>query len=266
MSLVFALLSASAPAATITGQTGSSGEPFLLIELNGSINSSDENQVHTLLSKYPKHAVGVNLSSIGGDVDSSISIGRLLRAREASITVTDECLSSCVLIYASGVERMNIAQAASELGNRSILSTGIGIHRLYFSNISPDSTMIQISTARNRLKERVGKYLSEMNVSLQLLDAMEAVPPEEIRILQLTELRQFGLGKIDPALDEKRVAQQAATYNLTSAEFRRRSAAARSHCVQFPPGTNCIKRPSVCKVDLNLLALCEDNFIRAGIR
>lgn len=88
---------------------------------------------------------------------------------------------------------------------------------------------------------------------------MEGTPPEQMRMLKLDELHQFGLAHIDPVFDEKRVALRAAYFKITSAELRKREVAAEAHCDRLIGGLD--KNRS----DFLRLAIdCEPDFIRKG--
>ena len=72
-----------------------------------------------------------------------------------------------------------------------------------------------------------------MNISQELLTAMESVPPEKIRFLTEDEVDRYRLKGEDPEWNERQTAIQAYRYGVTSAEFRRREAKGDSSC-QFP--------------------------------
>ena len=256
-SLLLGAVCTTAAAATVV--YNSIDHETLAISLEGSIEPSDARQISQILARHPKHSVRLNITSNGGEIAAAIAIGRQLRARDAMVNVLDQCHSSCVLIYSAGVERKNPAESARLRGDQSPPSTGIGIHQFYFLHVSPNATSEEITAARNKQKNQIRAYLSDMNVSAQLLDAMEAIPPERMRILKTSELHQYGLGPVDPVFDEKRVAREASLYKLTSAEFRKREAAAKRHCAQAFLGKQS-KTGTLPDIDFN----CEPNFIRSG--
>ena len=262
--LVAAPLNASA--AKITGKANPDIEEnsALRIVVEGAIASSDVAAVERLLSKYPGYTPHVALDSEGGDMNAAMAIGRLLRARDAAVSVDSiglgKCLSSCVLIYAAGVKRENSPQDVASWGRTSgtLIETGIGIHRFYFASLRESATTAEIQASRNKQKERVAAYLSEMNVSSQLLDAMEATPPEKMRMLTVKELNAFGLSDRDPVFDEKEVARLAAYYGLTSAVYRKRALEAKTYCDQR------FSAQDRKKLDFDFLVSCEPNYIKAG--
>lgn len=263
LAVQIAAVSLAVHSATIIHKT--IDDEILSIGIDGIISPSDVGAVEKLLNAHAKYNVRVYLSSDGGEIESAMAIGRLLRRRDATVIVSDKCLSSCVLIYSSGVERLNNAEALTGTMRNSI-NTGIGIHRFYFSHVSPNATTSQIATARNRQKDRIRDYLSEVNVSHQIIDAMEATPPEQMRILKLSELYQFGLGRVDPVFDERRTALQASYFKLNSAEYRKRSAAAKAYCNNPARYRKCSNQNDTCNFDFDALVNCESDFIRAGGR
>lgn len=139
----------------------------LRIAFAGAIALSDVSAVERLLSRYPKYTPHLVIDSQGGDIDAAMAIGRLLRAKDAKVRVSEisegKCLSSCVLIYASGVIRENDAQWSNLA--RAGIGSGIGIHRFYFASLRESATTAEIQASRNMQKERIKAYLSDMNVS-----------------------------------------------------------------------------------------------------
>ncbi len=248
---------------TVKANPDTEQDDRLQIFMEGAISSGDVAATSALLSKYPKHRPSVFVDSGGGEIGAAIAIGRLLRARDAKVSVgspPSKCLSSCVLIYAAGVERVNFAQGLEQGGIRTTTGTGIGIHRFYFSRVSATATTSEIQAARNKQKEYVRSYLSDMNVLTQLLDAMEATPPEMMKMLTVKQLHSFGLLDRDPVYDEKDVASKAAYFGLTSAEFRKRSVEAAAYC----RNKGVPNRLGTKDVDFDALMSCEPDYIRLG--
>lgn len=232
------------------------------IVLEGTISKVDAHKVEQLMSAYPGRTVGLWLDSSGGSVDAALALGRAIRRRDASVSAGGQCLSSCVLLYAAGVQRSNISQRARAYNEPS----GVGIHRIYFSHVHPNATTEQIAKLRENEKTKIRSYLQEMSVSLQLIDAMESVPPESMRILTGRELREFGLGALDPAYEEKLTAIAASEYKISSLEYRKRMAAAKVHCTQ--PAVTATRSSARGLPDLDFSTppteTCESKFIRTG--
>jgi len=107
---------------------------------------------------------------------------------------------------------------------------GVGIHRPYFAALPPNLSSAEITNRRDRLKEQIAGYIKEMNITSRLLDLMEAIPPEKIKMLTEAELSDLGLNSPDPVWDEKVVADDAAHRGVSSIEFRNRRANSEARC------------------------------------
>ena len=231
-SLVFVvamLSSAVAPCATITGNRGTI---YITLTLKGEIKPGDDDRVREYLANAtPQSHVHVLVESRGGDVHTAMRIGRLLRQHEAYVD-TDLCMSSCVFILVGGVERSVITYSTSSTFWKQGFQ-GVGLHRPYFSMLSPDMSSAEITERRHRLLTEVATYMKEMNASPRVLEQMEAIPPEKMKMLTASEVSDLGLDAPDPVWDEKDVAASAAQYGLISSEFRRRRVSAVSRCAAF---------------------------------
>jgi ATP-dependent protease ClpP protease subunit len=169
-------------------------------------------------------SIRFSINSGGGDVYAAIRIGRILRALNARVIVPHGavCHSACVIILASGVERI-------------VTSTSrIGLHRPYFANLDHRETRQQVAARLNRVHADMGAYFQEMGQPASLLDAMRAVPPDRIRLLTYDEVENFMLAGEDPIHQERVLAREAHRYGTTSAEMRRRQALAEQMC-RTPP-------------------------------
>jgi len=157
------------------------------------------------------------LDSEGGDVEAAIGIGRLFRKMSAHVFIQGRvarCLSACVFIYAGATHRN---------GEK------IGIHRP-FSQTTKQRTYDEIQERQRRLNAIAKAFLEEMNVSPRLLEAMNRVPPEQIRMLSSAEMEEFGLGAVDPVQQELKDAENAREYGLSMQEFFRRKALVETVC------------------------------------
>lgn len=159
------------------------------------------------------------LSSSGGDIRAAIAMGRILRMNEiyAFVHNDSKCLSSCVFLFAGAVRR-------------TVIFGKIGIHRPYFSDLNKNLSTIEIKKYREDLNNEIKKYFEEVDVSQTLLDAMLAVPPEDMRILSLGELNGYRLGFEDATFNEKVISMDAKKYGMTSADYRKREVIARYKC------------------------------------
>lgn len=137
------------------------------------------------LCRFGAEGIVVWLDSLGGDVGTAIKIGRFFRSKNAMTVVPDSavCASACVLALLGGVER-------SVIGS-------VGIHRPF--GTSPSDSVNQSQSALRSVNELIYAYLDEMNISSRVLDAMNAVQPEEVRWLDFDECDALGVCGTDPA-------------------------------------------------------------------
>lgn len=182
---------------------------------------SESRSNNFLVSYYLEHPT-FRLNSSGGDIEAAIGIGRLLRKMSAQVIVpiNGTCYSACVFIAAGGV-------------SRSLGDDKIGIHRPY-STRTDDRDFTTVQAEFNRIAALAKAYLQEMNVSPALYDEMVSVPPEEIRILSVSELNGFGLGYEDPVQQEIDDAIGAQAYKLSKTEYLRRKVKAKALCSGLP--------------------------------
>jgi hypothetical protein len=160
----------------------------------------------------------------GGDIETAIKIGRFLRENEWwTHLYHGACVSSCVLAFVGGVRRTVIA-----LGSE--YQSGLAVHRFYFSELSPNASKADVSRGYKAMKKAISDYLDEMNISQELLTAIESVPPEEIRFLTEDEMQRCRLTGEDAEWNERSTSKLAYMYGLTSAEYRSREAKAESAC------------------------------------
>lgn len=187
--------------------------------ISGSISMDDVRVVTGVLERMraENETPFFLLDSEGGDVEAAISIGRLFRKMSAHVFVqyrVAKCFSACVFIYAGAIHRN---------------AERIGIHRP-FSLTTKQRTYDEIQVQQRRLNAIAKAFLEEMNVSPRLLEAMNRVSPEEIRVLSSAEMEEFGLGAVDPVQQEFRDAENAREYGLSMQEFFRRKAIVQTIC------------------------------------
>ena len=191
-------------------------------QISGAISKDDVRIVASIAQRMaaanPKQRPGFELDSEGGDVEAAISIGRLLRKMSAHAQIRGDakCFSSCVFIYAGATHRV---------GEK------IGIHRP-FSLSTEARTFDEIQAEQRRLNSVVGAFLEEMNVSPRLLEAMNNVSPQNIRMLSDVEMEEFGLVNMDPVLQALQDAESAREYGLSMPEYLRRKVLYEATCLK----------------------------------
>lgn len=160
----------------------------------------------------------IKINSEGGDITSAMRIGRRLRALNSTISVefNEKCYSACAVILSSGVFRFANGR--------------VGIHRPHFVALDHRETRQQVMARLNRLNAELAAYFQEMGQPGSLLDAMRAVPPNQLRVLSRRELEDFMLDGGDPAYEERELALAAHWFGTTSAELRRRNELAVQMC------------------------------------
>ena len=99
IAMAFALWQ-SASAATVNAYMDGN---VMVIHLEGRIIYHDDNQFTQLLGTQTNGLV--LLDSIGGNLDSALEIGKLIRARGFTTVAKGDCKSACALIWLAGVER-----------------------------------------------------------------------------------------------------------------------------------------------------------------
>lgn len=167
----------------------------------------------------------LTLDSTGGDVDEAMKIGRYLKQNEYQVKVTwFDCLSSCVLVLAGGVNRGVFFQGVGLKGGR------VGIHRPFFADLADGLSRTDIAAKRNVLLQRMRSYLEEMDINPILADDMLSIPPESIKVLTEGELQRYRLNVDDANFEEQETAKEAKKYGVSSSEYRARDAKAKSVC------------------------------------
>lgn len=209
-----------------------------LIQIYGDITQSDVVKIATAIKRsVPKpglpYELYINLDSGGGDVESAIAIGRLIRMTTAKTNVmlplpfpplagaptrtNAVCASACVLVLVAGSERaMNLRMQS------------IGIHRPYSTN--PLAPGADSRAAYAAIAARVKSYLDEMAMPGRLYEAMMEVPPEEVRWLSSDELIDLRIFGSDPAYADLRDSRAAAAHGISKQDWLRRKALATRSC------------------------------------
>lgn len=193
------------------------------IYLSGRIGPRDPERLRRVLAQNDVRAATMRrtfVHSDGGDVDAAMRVGRALREADALVHVDGTCVSSCVLILASGVSRW-------VMRNRD---ARVGVHRLYFAAADPAMSTADARRRYVAVRQRVAGYLEEMGIASELLTLMESTPPESIRYLNENELTLFRLEGADPGYEETLIAKLAYQYGLSSATYRERLAKVERMC------------------------------------
>lgn len=258
LGLLFAALCFSSAAAAGTGaQALPSGfvpdpvvRPDCIFELSGAIDRSTLDYVkeqYKLKERYAESRKGqisscmfgrpgVWLDSPGGDVESAVAIGRFFREKNivAIVPMNAHCASACVIALLGGVYRT--------------VTGDVGIHRPYGIGIS--ASVQESQSAYARINALLSSYFQEMNVPRKLLEAMNAVPPDEVRWLDYDQDSAYGISGTDPAWQDYQDSRVAENLGITKETLYKRRSIATTSCSQ--------------EQDFTQRMLCEDKIVRQG--
>jgi hypothetical protein len=177
--------------------------------LVGDISRADVESAELLLGlvRSGKQKISGNtvwLASNGGDIDSAMDLGRLLRKSGifTYVAKSDQCFSACVFAFMGG-ERRGVAGR-------------LGIHRPYFlyTQDSPDRQV----RFRN-LQKVVKGYVEEMDFPDSLYEAIMLVPPQSMQTVAPADLKRFYLEGISPSSEDIADAASARRLNLPMVEY-----------------------------------------------
>lgn len=159
----------------------------------------------------------VRLDSLGGDVETAIAMGRIVRLDKAAVAVLREgkCISSCIFVLAGGAIRY--------------VAGPVGIHRP-FAPVDARTTAQLQKVNYERLEKDIKSFLQAVNIPAELYDHMLRIPPDRVKFLSKDELQRYGLSEDDPYEDAARIAGIAASMGITAEELIRRQAKANAQC------------------------------------
>ena len=190
------------------------GAEEVRVFLSGPITREDLDSAAVLMNllKSGKQKIAGNtlwLASNGGDIDTGMELGRMLRRAGVYtfVGMNDQCLSACVFAFMGG-ERRGVAGR-------------LGIHRPFFpfTQESPDRP------ARFRhLQKTLKDYVEEMDFPASLYEAVMLVPPETMQILTAADLKRFYLEGISPSSEDLADAAAARRLDLTMGQYLQRKA------------------------------------------
>jgi hypothetical protein len=194
----------------------------LTVDFVGEIVSTSVEAVAALLDQYGQWRGGkqIIVNSLGGSLDGSMALGRLLRRNRMTILIPKgaECVSACVMVFAGAVSRLYLGK--------------IGIHRPYL-NQSIGSHLQAADKIRGnyeQMLQSLRSYLREMNVSERLAEDMLKIPPADVRYLSHDDLDGYGLTDRDPVEQEAIDLEDAQSMGLDRKEYIRRQALQKTRC------------------------------------
>lgn len=202
----------------------SPGSVLVTVELTGNITEADALRFERMLTAGKQHFDDsggkviyiIKFESAGGDIAAAMSIGRVIRSMKA-LAKPKGCYSACVLVLAGAGYRA--------VDEKSL----IGIHRPY-QREAVLTTPEKEKQKYKLIQTEVENYLTEMNVSLRLYADMMIIPPDQLKILTLDELSNYGLAGNDPYFDEADAMAKALKAGVSRQELARRKALVRHVC------------------------------------
>ncbi|MBC8493573.1 MAG: hypothetical protein H8D41_02160 [bacterium] len=144
------------------------------------------------------------LNSSGGLIMEAIKIGNFIADKNVEVIVSapSKCYSACVFIYAAAKTRYAVGE--------------IGVHRPFAKDISVDNlSYYEYLDKYKSLTPKFKQYFSKFGVSENLVDLMNSISSEEIKILTYDEREVYGLNKNIAAQEYER----ARTIQLCGQEY-----------------------------------------------
>lgn len=131
----------------------------------------------------------LDIDSSGGRVEDGIRAGDIIGASHWTLWVRDDaiCHSSCLLILAAGDNR--------------VIAGKVGIHRMMRINSSANSRA-ELAEELRQVYGQVKDYLERNGAAVTVADLMMTVPNRKLRLLNATELEEYGLQGPNAAQDD----------------------------------------------------------------
>src|ERR1700694_4574385 len=149
----------------------------------GTITPGSSQSFAAEVGKRGDYVKTVVLNSPGGSVTDALAMGRLIRERKFATEVEagKYCASSCLLVFAGGVER--------RAGDKAT----IGVHQVAaISSAANGPPRDEMSGAQN-ISARCQRYLGDMGVNLQVwVHAMET-PHDKLFVFKPDELKLLNM-------------------------------------------------------------------------
>lgn len=180
--------------------------------LKGKITETTLSQLRfglqLLEARRNNRSIGANtlwLDSPGGLISEAMKIGDVIaeNGMEAIVVFRGHCYSSCVFIYAA-------AKTRGGMGD-------VGIHRPFASEIAAESlSYSEYLNKYDALTPILKQYFAKYGVSPAIVDSMNVVPSDEIKILTDEERNSYGLGFNNVAAKEH---DKARTIQICGQEY-----------------------------------------------
>ncbi len=188
LALSLLILSFQSVAARLESGVTKNNVPY--VKMTGEIVRGDAQQFRYLLEKWRAKNVPIqvlDLNSPGGNVyEAYLMLQSVLSYKVSTIVLTgNQCISACVLIFASGKERF--------ASPRSV----IGVHRVNIDGVDSDLAR-SVSVKIMELYEYLG---IPGNIQLHMIKT----PPSDVYYLTQQDKRQFNKIRPDTAMAMKKL-------------------------------------------------------------
>ena len=144
--------------------------------------------------------ITIFLNSPGGSVDDAINIGKLIRKYQlrTSIAQNDECLSSCFIIFMSGVARQISTDFFYDpkMTKYDTYSQNarLGVHRMYYENKAfSELSPIEASLMYKKKYIEIEDYLKSVSTPNFMIDKMNNTQSDDMFIFTKEVLLDAGI-------------------------------------------------------------------------
>ena len=162
------------------------------VHYRGKIDAGFADLVERVAAMAARMAIDkriLDLDSAGGQVEDAIRAGDAIGGAGWTLWVREGavCHSACVLILAAGDNRL--------------ISGQVGIHRMIRMS-STATTRAELNAELREVQKQMEDYLERNGAALAIADLMMTVPSRDLRMLQETELREYGLSGANAAQED----------------------------------------------------------------
>jgi hypothetical protein len=180
------------------------------IKITGTVLKEDLKKFQEVLDEVERKRLKLHMNAIqldvgGGDPEVAKTMGRLIRAKKLNtfLATNDRCVSACVFLAIAGMDRM--------------IYGAVSVHRLMLirENLSEDS----IRQAIKEHRQEDDQYISEMDGSVLLAEALHFTPNWGLRRLTKDEVQHWGIFGADPVHEAIMFQRGARETSLSKEKF-----------------------------------------------
>lgn len=197
------------------------------IAVTGQFDKGSAGRFAAFVKRLDDRNLPVFLNSTGGLTDEGIAFGRFLRSsglRAGIAASKPDCSqvrpAECRSIMASGKAISSTFSSSATCSSACVFAllgatarsvpdnVKVGIHSTAYFCFREDGRVMQpvgkskdAVDCRKKLAERaqqLNRYIADMQISGELIQAMNSVPSSRIRFLTRDEIRRYGIEKDDP--------------------------------------------------------------------